>query len=72
MRMPPANFLTAFHEHYQRLSEHFEMGRLRPEFGRDIRSFPFERNYLIVYRPIEGGIEILRFLHGSRDIDKLV
>lgn len=31
-----------------------------------IRGFP---NHLIFYRPVSGGIEALRVLHGSRDID---
>ena len=28
-------------------------------------------NYLIFYRPIEDGIEVLRVLHGARDIEGL-
>jgi toxin ParE1/3/4 len=28
-------------------------------------------DYLIIYRPIEGGIEIVRVLHGRRDINAL-
>ena len=31
----------------------------------------FER-YLIFYRPTEGGIEILRVLHASRDIEPIL
>jgi toxin ParE1/3/4 len=30
------------------------------------------RRYVVLYRPIEGGIEILRVVHGSRDIDALL
>jgi toxin ParE1/3/4 len=29
------------------------------------------RNYLIFYRPTEDGIDIVRVLHGSRDLDAL-
>jgi toxin ParE1/3/4 len=32
-----------------------------------LRSFTVGR-YLIVYRPTGGGIQVLRFLHGSRDL----
>jgi toxin ParE1/3/4 len=32
-----------------------------------IEGFP---NHLIFYRPIEGGIEVVRVLHGARDIDR--
>jgi toxin ParE1/3/4 len=28
-------------------------------------------NYLIFYRPIGGGIDVLRVLHGARDIDRI-
>jgi len=28
-------------------------------------------NYLIFYRPVEGGIEILRVVHGARDLENL-
>jgi toxin ParE1/3/4 len=31
-----------------------------------VEGFP---NHLIFYRPIDGGIEIVRLLHGARDID---
>ena len=27
-------------------------------------------NHLAFYRPIEGGIEVVRVLHGARDIDR--
>jgi toxin ParE1/3/4 len=35
-----------------------------------VRFFPISRykKYLVFYRPIEDGIEILRVLHGARDI----
>jgi toxin ParE1/3/4 len=29
-------------------------------------------NYLIFYRPIKGGIEILRVLYGKQDIDAIM
>src|SRR5688500_10635616 len=39
-----------------------------------IRSWPVKgfRNYLVFYRPIEGGIEVVRVLHGARDADTVV
>jgi toxin ParE1/3/4 len=30
------------------------------------------RNYLVFYRPIDGGIEVLRILHGARDITRIL
>ncbi len=36
----------------------------------DLRYFPISRfrMYLVFYRPIPGGIEVLHVLHGARDI----
>jgi plasmid stabilization system protein ParE len=34
-------------------------------------SVPCLGSYLIVYRPIRGGIELVRFLHGSRNLRRL-
>ncbi len=40
----------------------------------DIRYLPLSRfrHYLIFYRPIDGGIEVLRVLHGARDIRQVL
>jgi toxin ParE1/3/4 len=36
----------------------------------DVRYFPVSRfsAYLVFYRPVPGGIDVLRVLHGARDI----
>lgn len=44
------------------------MGRAREELAPRLRSFPFGR-YVIFYEPIEGGIDVVRLLHSSRDVD---
>ena len=44
-----------------------ELGRLRPELAPEVRSFPV-RGRVIFYRPIPDGIQVLRVLHGARDI----
>lgn len=46
------------------------LGRARPELGRDTRSWVVGR-YLILYRPVEGGIEVVRVVHGARDLDAI-
>jgi len=40
----------------------------------ELRVFPVKdfKNYLIFYRPVADGIEIIRVLHSSRDIPNLV
>jgi toxin ParE1/3/4 len=44
-----------------------EAGRLRQEFRKNLRSFAVE-NYVIFYRTVSEGIDILRVVHGRRDI----
>ena len=46
------------------------MGRTRDEIAEGLRSFPVGR-YVIFYRTIPEGVEIVRVLHGSRDVDAL-
>ena len=43
------------------------MGRSREELGPGLRTFPVG-SYIIFHRPIEDGIEVVRVLHGARDI----
>ncbi len=40
------------------------------QFHADLRYSPVSRfrKYLVFYRPVPGGIEVLRVLHGARDI----
>ena len=54
----------------QLLAQHPHLGRRREELAAGLRSFPMGR-YLVFYRPIEDGIEIVRVLHASRDIDTI-
>ena len=44
------------------------MGRSEAEFFTGLRSFPVG-NYLIFYFPVEDGIELVRVLHGARNIN---
>ena len=52
------------------LSDHPHAGQRRPELRPRLRSFPVG-NYLIFYRPIRGGIELVRVLQGARDIRRV-
>lgn len=49
------------------LAENPEMGRIRSDLEKNLRSFPVG-NFVIFYEAIENGIEVLRVLHGARDI----
>ncbi len=44
------------------------MGRQRPELGLGLRSFPSGR-YLIFYVPHEDMVQVVRVLHGARDVE---
>lgn len=39
-----------------------------------LRSWPVKgfENWLIFYRPVDGGIEVIRVLHGARDLDSVL
>ena len=52
---------------FKRLASQPKMGRARPELAEDLRSFPVAR-YVIFYVPTVDGIEVVRVLHGARDI----
>jgi toxin ParE1/3/4 len=47
------------------------IGRARPELRPDLRSFPYG-SYLILYRVINDGVEIVRVVHAARNLDDLV
>lgn len=52
------------------LADFPEMGQKREELEPGLRSFPIE-NYLIFYRPIANGVEIVRVVSGYRDLEAI-
>ena len=48
-------------------AEQPEMGEPRTDLAEGLRSFPFKKNYVVIYRPLEDGIDVLRVFHGARD-----
>ncbi|MEO0684337.1 MAG: type II toxin-antitoxin system RelE/ParE family toxin [Cyanobacteria bacterium J06649_11] len=62
--------LKKINEKCNNLASFPNMGRKRDELLPSLRSFPID-DYLIFYRPIEDGIEILRVVSGYRDLDAL-
>lgn len=47
------------------------LGPARPDIAPDLRYFPIRR-YLILYRQITDGIEMVRVVHGARDVPTLM
>jgi toxin ParE1/3/4 len=71
---PPSaqRFLTAARNEFERLAEMPGLGGVwedAPHRMQDMRVWPITgfENYLVFYRPISGGIEIVRVLHSARD-----
>ncbi len=52
---------------FTRLARFPNMGRERPELADGLRSFPVGR-YVVFYLPVTNGIEVVRVLHASRDV----
>ncbi|MCC5630709.1 type II toxin-antitoxin system RelE/ParE family toxin [Nostoc sphaeroides CHAB 2801] len=44
------------------------MGQSCDNFASGLQSFPVE-DYLIFYRPIDGGVEVARIVNGYRDLE---
>lgn len=61
-------FVESIDQEFQLLATRPNMGRVRDELAKGLRSFPVGR-YIIFYRPISEGIEVIRVLHGSRDLE---
>lgn len=64
------DFVTRLQLMCDRLAQMPEMGRKRDDLLPDIRGFPVER-YIIFYRVLGTGVEIVRVLHGARDIESI-
>lgn len=46
------------------------MGPARPDLRRDLR-YHSTGSYLILYRPVADGIEVVRVVHGARHLPRL-
>ncbi|MCK4342975.1 MAG: type II toxin-antitoxin system RelE/ParE family toxin [Phycisphaerae bacterium] len=70
-------FISAVTTTLERIVEMPSMGRRR-EFKNPIlvglRSWPIRgfNNYLIFYRPSDDGIDVIRVLHGARDVESIL
>lgn len=63
-------FIAELTQKFQTLADFPEMGRLWHELVPPLRSFPIGR-YLIFYRPVNNGIQIMRVVSGYRDLDAI-
>ena len=63
-------FVDLVDSKFQALSRRPGLGRRRRELSSDIRSLAVGR-YVVFYLPLSRGIEVVRVLHGSRDIESI-
>lgn len=63
-------FVNAVESGLKRLEEFPYLGRKRQFRQPELRSWPVPGfgNWLLFYRPIPGGIALIRVLHGSMDL----
>lgn len=61
--------LGRFDEAIGRLGDFPGLGPSRDELRPGLRSFPVG-DYVLLYRVVEGGIEVVRVIHGARDLDQ--
>ncbi len=54
----------------EELASNPRLGRTRDELTQGLRSLVFE-GYVIFYHPVPNGVEIVRVLHGMRDIESI-
>ncbi|MGA9380538.1 MAG: type II toxin-antitoxin system RelE/ParE family toxin [Phormidium sp.] len=70
-------FLVAAEETFKLLGEMPQIGKVRECFNSNLmeirqRAIKGFRNYLIFYRSLDNGVEILRVVHGAREIESIL
>ena len=63
--------LDTFEEKIGLLAENPHIGPARPDIAEDLRYSPVG-SYLLLYRIVSGGVEIVRVVHGARDLLNLL
>lgn len=64
--------VDALDEAMQRLADNPAIGHVRPDLtDQDVRFWPVFK-YLVVYRPETNPLEIVRVLHGRRDVERIL
>lgn len=60
-------FIDDLYVKFDQYAHQPEMGEPREDLEAGLRSFTFKNHYVVIYRPLENGIDVLRVLHGARD-----
>ncbi|XWK91565.1 MAG: type II toxin-antitoxin system RelE/ParE family toxin [Phormidium sp.] len=70
MRQRRRRLKEAIKQQCKLLADFPNIGRNRDDLQPGLRSFPVD-SYLIFYRQMAGGIEIVRFVSGYRDLEAI-
>jgi toxin ParE1/3/4 len=68
--MAAANWVDTIEQKCRLIAATPDFGERRPEYGANFRSSVVGR-YVIFFRPIKGGIEVVCVIPGDRDIRSL-
>ena len=60
-------WLDTLEEKLSLIADNPLMGTARPDIAPELRYHPVGR-YLLLYRIVSGGIEVVRVVHGTRDL----
>jgi len=60
-------FIATIDRKFEKLAKRPLTGRPRQELSTALRSSPVGR-YIVFYLPLANGIEVIRVLHGARDL----
>jgi plasmid stabilization system protein ParE len=61
-----------FHDAFEKLAEQSGIGHTRDDLtSRPVRFWPV-RSYLVVYKPGSRPLEIVRVVHGARDLPRIL
>lgn len=63
--------VTELHEAMGKLAENSGIGHLRTDLADEALRFWRVHSYLVVYRPDSSPLQVVRVLHGARDIKAL-
>lgn len=66
-----SRWFTSIHQRCQKIGKMPGIGVARPDVRPDLRMLPVG-NYLILYRQIDDGAEIVRVVHGARQWEDLL
>jgi toxin ParE1/3/4 len=66
-RVVALRFLDVIAEKCELYATRPELGERCDEFAPRVRRFPVG-NYVVFYKPLDSGIQVLRVLHASRDL----